>query len=159
MSKTHVIDGVTYVEVDRKAEVGERVIDKSDGEIAEVLDLVTSTNSTYRFGVKIRANGIWIDDSEYYVLEPLPNKETPDVADLLANLARRVVSLEHKIESLCDQLRDTQRNLETFAEQTERNTIDIAMLDNRTYSLTTVQSAEGLLIEIERLLKRRSDCR
>jgi hypothetical protein len=86
-------------------------------------------------------------------------EESPDITDLLANLARRVASLEHKIESVCDQLRDPQRNLETFAEQTVSNTKEIAMLDNRTYSLTTVQSAEGLLNEIERLLKRRSDCR
>jgi hypothetical protein len=45
--------------------------------------------------------------------------------DLLANLANRVHSLEQ-------QLRDTQRNLETFAEQTESNSKDIAMLDERT---------------------------
>jgi hypothetical protein len=108
MGKTRVIDGVTYVEVERKAEVGERVIDKSDGEIAEVLDLITSTNSTYRFGVKIRDNGVWIDDSEYYVLEPLTSN--PDITDILANLARRVSSLEQQLSS-------TQSNVEKLAEE------------------------------------------
>jgi hypothetical protein len=54
-------------------------------------------------------------------------KQSPDkVIDIIANLARRVTSLE-------SQLRATQRNLETFAEQTESNTQDIAMLDERTY--------------------------
>lgn len=49
------------------------------------------------------------------------------VIDLLANLARRVTSLER-------QLADTQRNLEKFAQQTESNTHDIAFLDERTRS-------------------------
>lgn len=47
------------------------------------------------------------------------------VVDLLANLARRVTSLER-------QLANTQRNLEKFAQQTESNTHDIAFLDERT---------------------------
>ena len=47
------------------------------------------------------------------------------VIDLLANLARRVTSLER-------QLADTQRNLDKFAQQTESNTHDIAFLDERT---------------------------
>lgn len=49
------------------------------------------------------------------------------VIDLLANLARRVTSLER-------QLADTQRNLDKFAQQTESNTHDIAFLDERTAS-------------------------
>jgi Mg2+ and Co2+ transporter CorA len=58
------------------------------------------------------------------------------VIDVIANLARRVSSLER-------QLADTQRNLETFAEQTESNTQDIAMLDERTQP----QSAEVFTFE------------
>jgi hypothetical protein len=123
MSKTHVIDGVTYVEVERRANVGEKIIDKIDGEIATVLGIMGYPSGKGRHGVEIRKNGEWVPDSEYHVLEPL--KGTPDITDLLANLARRVASLEQ-------QLRDTQRNLETFAEQTESNTQDIVMLDERT---------------------------
>ncbi|PFP30235.1 hypothetical protein COJ96_05855 [Bacillus sp. AFS073361] len=50
---------------------------------------------------------------------------SPSVVEMLANLARRVTSLEQ-------QLAATQRNLETFAEQTESNSEDIRTLDERT---------------------------
>jgi len=95
------IDGQRYRMVERKAEVGEKVI---------------------------------IVNDEYRVLVPLESSEEPltttadkpeDMLDLLANLARRVTSLER-------QLADTQRNLEKFAQQTESNTHDIAFLDERT---------------------------
>lgn len=57
----------------------------------------------------------------------------PDkVLDLLANLARRVTSLER-------QLSDTQRNIETFAEQTENNSEDIRLLDERTQVIDSIQ--------------------
>lgn len=56
---------------------------------------------------------------------PAEAGDDKSVIDLLANLARRVTSLE------C-QLTDTQRNLEKFAQQTESNTHDIAFLDERT---------------------------
>jgi chromosome segregation ATPase len=46
----------------------------------------------------------------YDVLEPMSTEASPEVTDLLANLARRVTSLE-------TQLRATQRNLETTAEE------------------------------------------
>lgn len=122
MSKTHVIDGVTYVEVDRKAEVGDTVLIVS----------AAATNDLYNDGdilvaEKVNGNGIfnknvrsatsmcynpngYVDDFEYHVLEPIESEETPDINDLLANLARRVSSLEQ-------QLRDTQGNLEKLAEE------------------------------------------
>jgi hypothetical protein len=134
MSKTHVIDGVTYVEVERRANVGEKIIDKIDGEIATVLGIMGYPSGKGRHGVEIRKNGEWVPDSEYHVLEPL--KETPDITDILANLANRVHSLEQ-------QLRDAQRNLETFAEQTESNMKDIAFLDER----TETQSVEVVTFE------------
>jgi chromosome segregation ATPase len=57
--------------------------------------------------------------------EKAKKESDPSVTDLLANLARRVSSLEQ-------QLRDTQRNLEKFAEQTESNSEDIRELDDST---------------------------
>jgi hypothetical protein len=146
MNKTHVIDGVTYVEVDRKAEIGDKVMGRLTGNYYDVVDVDCK-------GTVFSKDECVVHQHNYTTLVKVVSCEAnPSVTDLLANLARRVTSLE-------SQLRDTQRNLETFAEQTERNAIDIAMLDNRTYSLTTVQSADGILNEIERLLKRRSDCR
>jgi hypothetical protein len=82
--------------------------------------------------------------------------DNPQVIDLLANLAWRIVEIERELNeykalgirdhlregnnvlnnrftSLESQLRSTQRNVETWAEQTESNTQDIAMLDERTY--------------------------
>jgi hypothetical protein len=60
------------------------------------------------------------------------SQATPDITDLIANLARRVASLEQ-------QLRDTQGNVEKLAEElatvkhlAESNTQDIAFLDERT---------------------------
>lgn len=86
---------------------------------------------------------------------------SPDIYDLLANLTTRVRDLEMKSaakeefacyvdkrltkleritgelvrakNSLESQLRDTQNNVQTFAEQTESNTKDIAFLDERTF--------------------------
>jgi hypothetical protein len=148
MGNRYVIDGKEYTEVDRTAEVGDKVIGVLTGTYYEVAEVDNHGNINPK-------NGNFVYRHNYKTLDKVSEascgKQPPDVTDLLANLARRVTSLE-------SQLRDTQRNLETFAEQTERNTVDIAMLDNRTYSLTTVQSAEGILNEIERLLKRRSVC-
>ena len=59
-------------------------------------------------------------------------KKSPEqVIDIIANLARRVTSLEQ-------QLRDTQRNVETWAELTESNTHDIVLIDERTQVLNAV---------------------
>jgi hypothetical protein len=110
MSKTHVIDGVTYVEVDRKAEVGEQIIDTIDGEIATVLGIAKSSSGNRRHGAVVISSGEWVPDSEYLVLEPVESEVSPSVTDLLANLARRVSSLEQ-------QLRDTQGNVEKLAEE------------------------------------------
>lgn len=108
--KTHVIDGVTYFEVDRKAKVGDLVFvfDHSTGypraNGIHTVDYVELDGHIHygEFGRFPRG---------YRVLEPLESEEpTPDIADLLANLARRVSSLEQ-------QLRDTQGNVERLAEE------------------------------------------
>ena len=61
-----------------------------------------------------------------------------NVLELIANLARRVASLEQ-------QLAGTQRNLETFAEQAEHNSEDIRYLDSRTQVIDAINKyyAEG----------------
>jgi hypothetical protein len=123
-AKTHVIDGVTYVEVDRKAEVGDKVL-IVNAEFSYGMyrngDLITveRMDDTGIYNKSIACVGTGGSNSsgciyheEYLVLEPLENESSPQITDLIANLANRVHSLEQ-------QLRDTQRNLETWAEVTE----------------------------------------
>ena len=169
MSKTHVIDGVTYVEVDRQAEVGDKVLitnvwDSSgkygNGSVLEVI-YGGIVSDTARTDYDENNPEGFVSRREYVVIEPVETVDqtqaSQEVLDLLANLARRLTAAEGRVTALESQLRDTQRNVETWAEETERNVKDIATLDSRTYSLTTVQSAEGILNEIARLVSRRSD--
>jgi hypothetical protein len=160
MAKVRVINGVTYVEVDRSAEVGEKVLivnaeyafgkyrngdildahrESFDGGIEN--DLVASPDGN--------KDG-YIEREEYVVLEPVVEREvtvdtsqaseqvsasvdesqaSPAVVNMFAALSRKIVSLE-------SQLRDTQRNVEKFAEQTESNSEDIRTLDERTHYRT-----------------------
>jgi predicted nucleic acid-binding Zn-ribbon protein len=99
MSKTHVIDGVTYVEVDRKAEVGEKVVIKGH---------VFAVDRSYREGIYYYEDlkKRYCAHENYRVLESLEQ----DITDLLANLARRVSSLEQQVS-------DTQTNVEKLAEE------------------------------------------
>lgn len=146
MAKTHLIDGVEYVEVDRKAKVGDKVIavryyeDETDIQQGSIL---TCESTDYGDGSITVLSGKGFFDvakgDKYLVLEPtqpeccVDERDTsPKVLDLLANLSRRVKSLEQ-------QLADTQRNLERLAQELETtgykiklNEGDIAMLDERT---------------------------
>jgi ABC-type transporter Mla subunit MlaD len=66
--------------------------------------------------------------------------ETPqDLICILANLVRRVASLEQQLSAI-------QRNLETFAEQTENNSEDIRTLDERTSEFTTSSKSGAKLL-------------
>jgi hypothetical protein len=146
MAKVYVIDGKNYVEVDRKATVGDYVIiTELDGykvkAIRKVAKMSTILDDFY-VNEPVGSHGAtYVDgaDDKYKTLGTLESEEccdNPGLTDLVANLARRVHSLER-------QLADTQRNLETFAEQTESNTQDIAFLDKRTQP----QSAEVVTFE------------
>jgi hypothetical protein len=118
--KTHVIEGVTYAEVDRKAKVG---------------DMLWLVN--IKMSMRLRdvndVDGIneGIDDEIIKVLEPLKptlaelcakctpeNRhaaiefDKPQVLDMLANLARRVTQLETLLS-------EAHRNIETWAQETQ----------------------------------------
>jgi chromosome segregation ATPase len=127
MANTYVMDGKEYVEVERKANVGDKVIVLNSAH-------VDSHNIGRVYTVKgfdgelIDTDGFYADGSElnlqedeYYVLEPTNSEEcceaSPQITDLLANLARRVEYLERKATSLEQQLRDTQGNVEKLAEE------------------------------------------
>jgi chromosome segregation ATPase len=102
MSKTHVIDGKKYLEVEREAIFGDK------------LWLVNISCSSKVGGYySVEEVNRDIKDGIVKVLEPLVeecSEASPNIHDLLANLARRVSSLEQ-------QLRDTQGNVEKLAEE------------------------------------------
>jgi hypothetical protein len=114
MSGVHFVDGRYYVEVKRDAKIGDYVT--NDG----ILRTVTRINEEWdsvEFDSYLDEDKDYIcgwGNGNYKTLEPLDSKEccvaNPSVTDLLANLARRVVSLEQ-------QLRDTQSNVEKLAEE------------------------------------------
>lgn len=132
------IDGDRYRLVNRQAEVGEKILDLYFGEGVFIREVVepeyASEKVWYTFETEHGEDTAPIGIDEYCVLEsieeeaePLIVDETqasPQVIDMLANLARRVTQLE-------EQLSDTQRNVETFAEQTETNSEDIRLLGER----------------------------
>lgn len=162
------IDGTRYQLAERKAEVGEKalvinLIKAMDYEIGDMFVVEGINRETA--GITDGAgdeNGLFHE--EYVVLIPVdsePAEPTPDIHDLLANLAQRVTALERITgelvrakSSLESQLRDTQNNVQTFAEQTEANTKDIKFLDDRTFEKPgkPTKSADELLREIYKLL-------
>ncbi|MEY8188630.1 hypothetical protein AB4X15_03005 [Peribacillus simplex] len=168
-TKTYLIGDKKYIEVDRAAKVGDKIVivDASyTGGTYVNGDFLTVTTSFGTAGVRCeeianeRNYGGQVDPGEYRVLEQV--EPTPDIHDLLANLAQRVTSLERITGTLVrakfsleSQIRDTQNNVQTFAEQTEANTKDIKFLDDRTYvPEKPTKSAEEILCEISKILER-----
>jgi hypothetical protein len=139
MANTYVMDGKEYVEVERKAKAGETVI------IVDADDLNGdgyANGNTFIIGQPIEGSdlvdtidNITLFDAEYRVLEPVADSISQDVTDLLANLARRVHSLEN-------QLAATQRNIETWAERTE----------NIIYTLESAKPKEVEVFTFEKFL-------
>lgn len=124
MSKTHEIDGKKYVEVERKAEVGDKIIVVNPiySEGYRKGDVFTA-NDTYDFGkhagVFVEGISVGIRDEEYHVLEQ--EKETldeetpsPDLVDLIANLSAEVTQLKR---SHAEQLDTLFRNVQQLGEE------------------------------------------
>lgn len=135
------VDGKRYRMVERKAKVGEKVL--INGHVCEkangifIVDKVGQDGHIYYGQYGRKPYG-------YKVLIPLESTNDPDsIIDLIANLARRVTSLER-------QLADTQRNLDKFAQQTESNTHDIALLDERTAPTPSLTFNESQLTAVLR---------
>lgn len=118
MSKIHEIDGKKYVEVERKAEVGEKIImiDELDlgynvGDIFEVINV-------YSYGVQFVDNDgdkrtAHDADDRYNVLEPVEST-APDLVDLIANLSAEVTQLKR---NHADQLDTLFRNVQQLGEE------------------------------------------
>lgn len=165
------IEGKRYRLVDRKAEVGEDVLIVNGGgwyseEVGERYTMIDGSEFGYEpsgsFYVYVehpenREGEICcVTTEDYLVLEPVADATiadegttvdarhaSPEVVDLLANLARRVTSLENKLGSVEAQLADTQGNVEKLAQELATKTHeqseliemaldDIVTLDERT---------------------------
>jgi hypothetical protein len=146
MSKTHVIDGVTYVEVERKAEIGEKIvaIEADDYGIGEILTATESDRWGTGEGISIKEYDCGMYHEEYRVLKPLA-VETPQVTDILANLARRVSSLEQQlsstqsnVEKLAEELENAKHRVSKHAERVGMLTDDIITLDERSQVLNAI---------------------
>jgi chromosome segregation ATPase len=170
MSKIHVIDGKKYVEVDRKAEVGEKIIVTKkwySNDIGKILEVINGkefniSDATYQVYYNHPDNCdrcLKRIENEYYrVLEPIEEETqpSPDLTNLLANLARRVLSLEQ-------QLTDTQRNVEQLAQElaTIKHDIDdkvemviddIVLLDERTQTEGHSPTQEADVVTFDKFL-------
>jgi hypothetical protein len=128
MGKTHVIDGVTYVEVERIAKPGEKIISLKDDSLSDKWDfwigsihVVTDVEkSCGQYCVGINDNRGFYSTKEYRVLEPLePEEVTVDGTQASEQVIEMFTALSRKIVSLERQLADTQRNVETWAEETQ----------------------------------------
>lgn len=111
-------NGRRYKLVDRKAEVGEKVIivnaNRSYGKY-ENGDIIEAQRRCYDMGIEndiaIAKNNTtgYIKDNEYLVLEPVESEQTeivtvdesqasPEVIEMLGNLAQRIVKLEAELD-------------------------------------------------------------
>lgn len=138
--KTHVIDGVTYVEVARKAKAGELVvIVNKDSELepyenGDVL-LVSSAGN-----VGICSNDKYVHTEEYRVLEPIAYPRD----EVIETLIRKVDALEQRLAEAENGERQLFRlfaRLDDITEDTHEKVEmvidDIVALDERTRGLRT----------------------
>jgi septal ring factor EnvC (AmiA/AmiB activator) len=108
MSNTYVMDGVNYVEAHRRAVVGEKVLVTENFPFGSIGEVHTVTSVNHFNGGYVTDKAPLMNFERCVVLEPVESPQ--DITDLLANLARRVSSLER-------QLADTQSNVEKLAEE------------------------------------------
>lgn len=168
-----VVDGNRYRMVDRKAEVGEKVIVVKgsgwyDNKIGSIYPVISGREYGFDSKYDLDEGEVYVENGEnesgfcsfvyrenYRVLEPIADEThievdgrhaSPEVIDLLANLAHRVTSLEA-------QLADTQGNVEKLAEEmasvkhlAESNEGDIAMLDERTSEKQVVINTSNITV-------------
>lgn len=129
------IDGERFRLVDRKAEVGERVIivnaDDLNNEGYGVGDIYEGVSS-WEFGRDNKGGidtncGVSLFHEEYHVLVPVESEQTMDkpesLHDIIANLVKRVAELEHENKSLVRQyaIDKLSEEVEELEERIQRN--------------------------------------
>ncbi|WP_245415722.1 nucleotide modification associated domain-containing protein [Alteribacter populi] len=109
--KFHEIDGVRYVEADRKAEVGDKIIvvntcDKrwENGEVFDVYaggkGVISIRHPEGNYGGKELAI---VANNEFRVLEPIEDR---DLSDILAHVAREQAEMKRELAALAGRLED-----------------------------------------------------
>jgi hypothetical protein len=139
------VDGIRYRLVDREAKVGDRFINKA-GEVYEVdtesmRSLLNRGEHFFRILEPVEPTQI----TEPEPVEIDTRHASPQVIDLLANLARRVTELERKLDGIVDLKRkeyDAYEKLFTgIDDKIEMLIDDVAMLDERTQPLVALVKA------------------
>lgn len=138
------IDGERFRMLERKAAVGEKVVISFVEEACgHEVGMVLTVSEVYSDGSGIAAVGMDdyfpLDHEEYKVLEPVKTADD-EFIELIANLARRVSSLESQVESLqndvvrqAEELENYHTNyLDMLDVKYEMLMDDIVMLDERT---------------------------
>lgn len=137
------IDNARYRLVDRHAEVGEKVIymykGKSDGVVTEVLGLGVGMIDVDYLDEEDGSQIFGINHGSYRVLEPVEaepidpltvdeTQASPQVIDMFAHIAKELAKINRRLDKAEEHIGDMQRNVETFAQQTEINTEAIRKL-------------------------------
>lgn len=146
MAKTHVIDGVTYVEVDRQAEVGEKVIITNDECYRQHNGMVGVAEYVYNTGISVNVGNLphyfpYIDDGNYRVLaeveEPTVDgtQASEQVIDMLANLARRVTQLESQLLSAQNNLEKQSYELENAKHRISKHAAMFGAVEEKVVTL------------------------
>jgi predicted RNase H-like nuclease (RuvC/YqgF family) len=137
-------NGKWYRTVERRARNGEEIIIVSNKMIHGLV-----VGNVYRYNNE-SAGGYYVEevdgrDIDYRVLEPLESEETPNIHDLLANLARRVASLEQQlsatqsnVEKLAEELENANHRIRKHATMFGMLTDDIITLDERSQVLNAI---------------------
>lgn len=130
-TNVHIIDGVTYVEVARKAKVGEKVIIVNAKFTNGMYDngSVLEAEQVVRYGIRNNAviydegdggcnSAGYISDEEYRVLEPVAAEPTEprNERDMLASLAHRITRIEKRYDN---EINTLYRNVQALAEELE----------------------------------------
>lgn len=164
------IDGELFKLVDRRAEVGEKIIavkyanTREQGLAHVTIGDILKVREVYLNGSVDTSNNAHFSkdwDDKYYVLEPVINEQESNppypapytYEDLIANLVRRVGKLEQQLAEVSEQSTLNKRNIETFAEDftehkaktdetLEMLTDDIVTLDERTQADTLTDIVE-----------------
>lgn len=137
MTKIHVLADETlggikreYVEVDRKAEVGEKVVhvnkdrDESDGIVTEVTSVGLGVVDVVEYASPIGENVVGISHGHYRVLVPVEAEadepQPADLIDVVSNLATRVADLERTIKRQKDEIDTLHKDNRTLGEELAR---------------------------------------
>ena len=162
MAEKRVINGQEYIEINRKAEIGDIVININDVHCGASYIEVTYVRDDGTLYVMNASNDddwtrYYVCDRKYRVLEPVAPAKS--VEDMLVHLSQEVVDLKKANTELAYTVAKLERKVDRLEEALEKTDgkaemliDDVVMLDERTQPLTddgAKEFAEGLSDVIE----------